>query len=517
MSDEISTMLGACSDGDEETVRELLNKDPSLAKADLEFSPLHYAVRGGFAGIVKLLLEQGADPDSVTYRLWGHELSTLDLAKARGFTQVVEFVEDAIRKRHQLALAVDPLRRALRENDLAAIQRELHANPTLVQSIDEHGNTALHRAAGAEESQETIDFISFLLAHGAAIHATNDLGFTPIYVTLFRNQEYAYARPRWKLFEQLLASGAEYDINLASAKGDIERVRQILACDPNAVHFRSPCMKRPLSCAAEFGHRDIVQLLLKAGADPNAPEREMYHTFPLVAAAVRNDVAMAEMLLEHGADPNASIDAAEVAIGEADTEMANLIASYGGTQPVHCYAWGGDIVTLAAVLKENPSLALQAVYIPNPAKPKQAIQALRLALHHGLDPKQITNWSLYRASGNADLLRAFLAAGADPNVSAGEGRTVLHYLALDPGSKDSIRVLLEFGADINARDDIFRGTPLTWAVIRGNQEIVQLLLALGAAVTSPDDEPWSTPHFWAEYLGHTEIAKVLKLDRGDKN
>ena len=147
--------------------------------------------------------------------------------------------------------------------------------------------------------------------------------------------------------------------------------------------------------------------------------------------------------------------------------------------------------------------------------PKEAIQALRLALHHGLDPKQISNWSLFRASGNADLLRAFLAAGADPNVSAGEGRTVLHYLALDSGSKDSIRVLLEFGADINARDDIFRGTPLTWAVIRGNQAIVEFLLASGAAATLPDDESWSTPIFWAEYLRHTEIANLLSLDRGN--
>jgi len=25
--------------------------------------------------------------------------------------------------------------------------------------------------------------------------------------------------------------------------------------------------------------------------------------------------------------------------------MANLIASYGGAEPIHCLAWGGDIVT----------------------------------------------------------------------------------------------------------------------------------------------------------------------------
>lgn len=170
---------------------------------------------------------------------------------------------------------------------------------------------------------------------------------------------------------------------------------------------------------------------------------------------------------------------------------------------------GGDVVTLAAVLHENPALALQAVYIPNPKRPKESAQVLRLALHHGLDPKQICHWSLFRASGHAGLLRAFLDAGANPNVSAGERRTLLHYLAADSSAKEPIKVLLEFGADINARDDIFRGTPLTWAVIHGNQDVVEFFLARGASVERADDETWSTPSFWAAYLGHTEIAKIL--------
>ncbi len=66
---------------------------------------------------------------------------------------------------------------------------------------------------------------------------------------------------------------------------------------------------------------------------------------------------------------NAYTDGAEVALSEAierNRDMANLIASYGGVLPIHCVARGGDIVTLAAVLHENPKLALSAIYIPNP-------------------------------------------------------------------------------------------------------------------------------------------------------
>jgi ankyrin repeat protein len=266
------------------------------------------------------------------------------------------------------------------------------------------------------------------------------------------------------MFELLLARGATYDINLACVKGDIDTVRSLLAADPSVVRFQAPCKKRPLSCSAEFGRREIVALLLSAGADPNAQEAEGYHTYPLVAAAKQNDLAMVEMLLEHGANPNAMIDAAEVALSEAierNRDVANLIASYGGALPVHCLAWEGDIVTLAAVLRENPKLALSAIYIPNPERPKEAAHALRLALHHGVNPKDICLWSLFRASPNPDLLRVFLEAGADPNVTDedGGGCTLLHYLSGFPATKPAIEVLLEFKPNIHARDAFFGFTP----------------------------------------------------------
>ena len=426
-------MVAACTSGDEATVRELLRETPSLAHQVPvgPLAPLHYAVREGHAGIVQLLLEHGADAHVVVEHLCRIPLRTVDVAAARGFSEVVALIDKAIEARQRLALSEGPLRHALRESDLATIQRELRRDPSAVNTTDEDGNTPLHRAAQAEDTADSAEFMKFLLDHGAAIDVPNHLGFTPVYVTLFRNHGYTYARPRWGLFELLLARGAPYDINLACAKGDIDTVRSLLAADAGAVHFQAPCKKRPLSCAAEFGRRDIVALLLAAGADPNAQEADVYLTFPLVAAAKHNDLAMVQMLLEHGANPNAMIDAAEVALLEAiehgNRDMANLIASYGGALPVHCM----DIVTLAAVLHENPKLALSAIYIPNPQRPKEAAQALRLALHHGVNPKDICLWTLFRASGNPELLRVFLEAGANPDVIR-RGR-LLHPAALLDG------------------------------------------------------------------------------------
>jgi ankyrin repeat protein len=505
-------LIAACTSGDEATVRELLRETPSLAcqVPGGPLAPLHYAVREGHAGIVQLLLQHGADPHVVVGgTLWGIPLRTVDVAAARGFSEVAALIDKAIEAHQRLALSEGPLRRALRESNLAAIQRELQRDPSGVNTTDEHGNTPLHRAAQAEDTADSAAFMTFLLDHGAALDVPNHLGFTPVYVTLF-----TYPRPRWGLFELLLARGAPYDINLACAKGDIDKVRALLAADAGAVHFQAPWKKRPLSCAAEFGRRDLVALLLAAGADPNAQEADGYYTFPLVAAAKHNDLAMAQMLLEHGANPNAMIDAAEVALSEAlarNRDMANLIASYGGARPMHCLAWEGDIVTLAAVLHENPKLALSAIYIPNPQRPKEAAQALRLALHHGVNPKDICLWSLFRASGNAELLRAFLEAGANPNITDedGGGCTLLHWLTAFPDTKPSIEVLLQFKANLNARDSFFGFTPLTWAVVHRRLDMVQFLLAHSAAIELPDDQPWTTPRFWARHLEEPAIMQAL--------
>lgn len=506
-------IVTACTSGDEATVCELLQETPSLAHqvAVGRLAPLHYAVREGHAGIVKLLLQHGADPHVAVQQLCRISLRTVDVAAARGFTEVVAIIDKAIEARQSLRLSEDPLRRALRLNELETIQSELKRDPSAVNTTDEDGNTPLHRAAQATDTADSAEFMKFLLDHGAALDVPNQLGFTPIYVTLFRNHLYTYARPRWGLFELLLSHGAPYDINLACAKGDIDTVRSLLAADAGAVHFQAPCKKRPLSCAAEFGRRDIVELLLAAGADPNAQEADVHRTFPLVAAAKHNDLALVQMLLEHGADPNALVDAGEVALSEAiehSPDMANLIASYGGAVPIHCLAWEGDIVTLAAVLRENPKLALSAIYIPNPKKPKEAAQALRLALIHGVNPKDICMWTLFRASGNAELLRVFLEAGANPDVSD-EGYTLLHYLTMFPETNSSMEVLLRFNANINARDGFFGFTPLTWSVVQRRLDMVQFLLAHGAAIELPDDQAWTTPRFWARHLEEPTILQAL--------
>ena len=60
---------------------------------------------------------------------------------------------------------------------------------------------------------------------------------------------------------------------------------------------------RALAWAAQYGHAEIVRLLLDAGEDPNRynPERIHSHSTPLHQAALAGHVDVVRVLLEHGA------------------------------------------------------------------------------------------------------------------------------------------------------------------------------------------------------------------------
>lgn len=81
-------------------------------------------------------------------------------------------------------------------------------------------------------------------------------------------------------------------------------------------------------------------------------------------------------------------------------------------------------------------------------------------------------------TGDMDLLKAALEAGADVNSKTAYGATAL-FFACDRGNQDIVKVLLAKGADPNVKDTFYNATPITWAQQKGEQEIILMLYAAG--------------------------------------
>jgi ankyrin repeat protein len=141
-----------------------------------------------------------------------------------------------------------------------------------------------------------------------------------------------YARQS-KAAEWLLGHGFVCDVFAASVAGNEERLRDLLAHDPSLAASYSADGWTPLHLAAYFGNRGAAEVLIAAGARPNARSRNVMQNAPLHAAAAGKSLEVARLLLANGADVNAMQEGGWTALHAAaqngDVEMALLLISLG--------------------------------------------------------------------------------------------------------------------------------------------------------------------------------------------
>lgn len=109
-------------------------------------------------------------------------------------------------------------------------------------------------------------------------------------------------------------------------------------------------------------------------------------------------------------------------------------------------------------------------------------------------------------TGDEDMARLLLAAGADPNIPGFDGASCLH-AAVQAQDADMARLLLENGADPNQPSkDI--SSCLHAIAQRGPVALLKLLLKHGADVKAVNDDGWSALHLAAR-AGAVEKVQVL--------
>jgi ankyrin repeat protein len=512
-------MFLACRDGDLERVRALVAEDAGLVRCHWEYrTPLYFAVRENRAAVADFLLAQGADPLGLAVND-----TLLQICRDRGYAELEQFLKERYAQLQGASERGEPVAAAIRARDQPAVERLLAADPSLVHAGDLRSNRPIHWATLTRQP----DLVDLLLQRGANLEARRADGAKPIHLV---NGDYHFRGGRdvpadWpisavQMLEHLLARGAHCDLGVACHRGDLARVRAILAADPGAANRLPDYVTyylgsgAPLRNAAQQGHLEVVQLLLDHGADPNLREEEIApHGHALYAAAAHGHLEIARLLLAHGAHPNpeveSSADALTRAIDRGDTAMVNLLCSHGASRRLHILAYYGDVRVAAAVLAANPGLARDPEALANAAGEGQLDFVRLLLKYEPTLPRQLTFPPWSPAGQSAEINELLFEHGLDPNAADWLGITALHRFA-GGGHLDWARQWVARGAQLDPRDDDLCSRPLGWAAKFGRIEMVQWLLAAGSPARHPADPAWATPLAWAERRGHTEIAQLLR-------
>lgn len=182
---------------------------------------------------------------------------------------------------------------------------------------------------------------------------------------------------------ELSPAQAVVDELVGNAHGNLSRVQELLAQNPDLLNAKSSWDETPIEAATQMGNRAIIDDLVARGApvdfftalvigrldhvrrelraDPKvAMTRGIHDLPPLYFAAVGGDTAAAELLLAAGSDVNASAEAGAPihgAVMRGSAEMVRLLLQHGADVSARDYN-GRDALTLARELGRQEIAAL---------------------------------------------------------------------------------------------------------------------------------------------------------------
>lgn len=470
----------AAQSGHPGIVRALLDAGADVnARNPQGITPLHLAAWDGNAEIASLLLVRGADPKGRNHRNEG--MSALDIAAMTGGAEVIRVLlaHGADAREADPVKKASPLHLAAAWDQIPAAEELLRGGADL-NARDIRGRTPLHwtvleREAGtpaAGSRQGSAAMAGWLISRGAFVNAGDSDGKTPLTMAFSAG---------YKNIADIItkAGGLDTPVQFDELLGapETSRLEEVLKRSPLLANARLPNGKPPLHAAAAAGNAAACRLLIASGADP-ARRDANGDTALHVCAAIGN--ARIPAVIASGSDilntindyEQTPLDVAE-AYGHASAAAA--IRRLGGRPGIP----SGKVL----VLRRG-----EEVQLKHP-KTKQ-----RVTLHVSENISRIVfseatltkSGRLFAALDVHDMTAVRQVLEDEPLVSnvslisggVTQGITPLH-VAAESGDAPATALLIMFGARVNAAD--LRGrTPLHIAAEKGHRDVARLLAENGA-------------------------------------
>lgn len=468
-------------------------------------SALHQAIQNGHVSSVKLLIELGADVESVD---GGY--SALQLACRFGHEGLV---------------------------DLLLGRGANLETKTFVSS------TALHIAA--ECGQQFC--VEKLLNRGAKVNAQDASGLTPLHLAAIHGLR--------AIAQMLLAHGAQKNqrsyrnekspLHFAAEAGHTSTIKILLSYGADSNQKDSVGMT-PLHHAASSGMQSSVECLMRSGCSLSDIDCFGRTPFDFADLSTIMGVVLYSEVRQHLSEKISKNEAGDgswrttpVSDGTSQLSMLRTITPRAQDLPtsrsnianeividrtedsIHDAAWKGDLAMVQTLLDQGVDVNLKGI-------------------------SQSTAMHMANARGNSAVVLRLVSKGADPDCRTKNGKSALDYAVMN-GHLDVMRILIEkcsvdvdsdtggctalhgaakycrstaigmlidAGANCRALDSSGK-IPLHWAAEKGDIKTFRVLLGadLDMDVDVVDGEDGFTPLLFAAEKGHRRIVEML-LGRG---